>query len=645
MQVGQQLGPFLIEKQLGTGAMGAVYRGVYTKTGMKVAIKIMAPNLGGDDRALKRFEREAEILKQLKHPNIVRYYGIGKHQGTRYYAMEYVEGESLDRRMARGDRMTWEEVVTLGQQLCAALLHSHQQGIIHRDLKPSNLMILPDSTLKLTDFGIAKDIDRTQLTEANCTVGTAAYMSPEQCKGERDLTSKSDLYSLGIVFYELLTGRKPFTADNAMQMFVQHVQGEFVRPAKLVLDIPVWLDNLVCQLMEKKPEHRPMNAEMVANALATIQEKVEAQLSAGVDVARRRRVDRPKDDTARMTEEDKDTARALLGKSKKVKKKKKGRFYETVWFQAAGVVVLLLALAGTLYFLLRPPSTETLYAQAQKLMASKNLEDLEQARDGPIKTYLEHYSADPGPKTQQMRQWLTDIEFKQDEQLLHNYLAKKKGPLKVQYQSDAEKDGFAAIDAEEDGDLKKAKELWQAMADKYIAGSGYTRWGQLAKEHLKGLQEIENREKSLRNRYENVTQLGGDPPMKDDQEKEFFSAFRYVWFGKPKEPGKPDKPGDPYMAQVKFEELKKKYADKPEQRSWYLLASARDQDMKAYLKKNPDAQKNRTAAVKERLDEAKQSKEREKIKGICKNIIALYGGEDDMKELVKQAEERLKQVQ
>src|SRR5262249_17482564 len=153
----------------------------------------------------------------------------------------------------------------------------HDKGVVHRDLKPSNLMMLRDGTLKLTDFGIAKDLDVTQLTEQNCTVGTAAYMSPEQCKGEPNLTPRSDLYSLGVVLYELVTGKKPFTADNAMDMFVQHVQGTFERPSRLVLDIPVWLDNLICQLLEKKPEHRPINAGMVASTLSTIQEKVEAQ--------------------------------------------------------------------------------------------------------------------------------------------------------------------------------------------------------------------------------------------------------------------------------------------------------------------------------------------------------------------------------
>src|SRR5262249_45833696 len=145
-----------------------------------------------------------------------------------------------------------------------------------------------DGKIKLTDFGIAKDLDETQLTATHCTVGTASYMSPEQCKGERNLSHKSDLYSLGVVLYELVTGRKPFEAENTMDMFWKHVQSEVERPSRLVLDIPVWLDTLICQLLEKKPEHRPFDAALVAEALNQVTEKVSAQQSAGADAARTR---------------------------------------------------------------------------------------------------------------------------------------------------------------------------------------------------------------------------------------------------------------------------------------------------------------------------------------------------------------------
>ncbi len=351
MLVGQQLGPYLIEKEIGAGAMGAVYRGKNVKNGRTVAVKIMAPGLGtSSDSAGRRFEREADILKQLNHPNIVKLFGVGKFQGTAYYAMEYVQGESLDHVMARRDRMTWEEVVDLGQQLCSALQHAHEKGIVHRDLKPSNLMILRDGTLKLTDFGIAKDLDVTQLTGANCTIGTASYMSPEQCRGDPDINFKSDLYSLGIVFYELITGRKPFVAENAMEVFMMHVSGPFVRPSRIVLDLPVWMDTLICQLMEKKPDARPLDAAMVSQVLGSIQEKVEAQQSAGVLAAQARRLDRPRGER-KAGDEDRDAARSLLGKRKtKRKKKRAGRL--PVWVQALGLLLVLGCIIAALVFAL-----------------------------------------------------------------------------------------------------------------------------------------------------------------------------------------------------------------------------------------------------------------------------------------------------
>ncbi len=298
MHVGQTFGKgnmFLIEKELGSGAMGSVYRARFRQDGKEdriVALKVIAFGLSGNDQALARFDREAKILSQLRHANIVRLIASGRYKDTPFFAMEYIAGKSLDKIMLERQAgvpgrapFTWEEVVEMGKPLCAALQHAHDKGIIHRDLKPSNLMLTEEGILKLTDFGIAKDIDVTALTGANNTIGTAAYMSPEQCKGERVLTGKSDIYSLGVVFYELLTGRKPFVAESSVDMFLLHVQGTFTRPAQLNPDIPIWLDTLISQMMEKKPEHRPRDAAMVGQVLEEIAEKVASQVSAGADMA------------------------------------------------------------------------------------------------------------------------------------------------------------------------------------------------------------------------------------------------------------------------------------------------------------------------------------------------------------------------
>ena len=493
MLVGQHLGPFAIDKELGSGAMGSVYRGVYAKTGQRVAIKVMAPGFAASENHAARFEREAAILKQFNHPNIVRLFGVGKYHGTRYYAMEYIEGEALDRTLGRRDKLTWEEVVDFGVQLAAALQHSHDAGVIHRDLKPSNLMILSDGkTLKLTDFGIAKDTDVTALTSANCTVGTAAYMSPEQCKGERDLTAKSDLYSLGIVFYELLTGNKPFEAENAMEMFLKHVNEVPTRASHQpgCMDIPAQLDTLVNQLMEKKPEHRPLNAAMVYNVLNEIREKSEAQQSAGVDAAKKKLLDTPRDQR-NINDEDRDAARTLLGgKSRLKRKRKKGKgFFRSVLFQILAITALLGGMGLILWVVFSPPAPEKLYEQAKKLMEAGSVEDWDKAGSerGPLALYMKHHGDRPGAETKQVRQWQEQVEMWQSEQLLQKFLEKRRAKRDslMERQNEAQEDAFKAITAEDDGKLDEAQRRWDEMTKKYESGSGFTRWGRLAEAHAK----------------------------------------------------------------------------------------------------------------------------------------------------------------
>ncbi len=357
--VGQKIGPFEIEKELGSGAMGTVYRAIYTNTGRPVAIKVIVAGLGDNERVQQRFEREAAILKQLKHPNIVRLLAIGKYHRSPFYAMEFIEGEPLDQILQRRGRLTWEEVIDIGQQLCTALQHAHENGIIHRDLKPSNIMIAKGGVVKLTDFGIAKDTDVTGLTSANSTVGTAAYMSPEQCRGERNLTPKSDIYSFGILMYELLTGKKPFFAENAMDMFIQHVQGTFERPTSTVMDIPIWLDNLVCQCMEKKPEHRPLDAKTVAEAMLDVKQKVETVQSVEGGTKKL---------SGKRKTVDGDSLAAPGGRKRKRKTGTGASSSMSKWLSVAGLSLILVIMISLLVFLLQPASAEQLYQAGMKLV-------------------------------------------------------------------------------------------------------------------------------------------------------------------------------------------------------------------------------------------------------------------------------------
>jgi serine/threonine-protein kinase len=485
---GTILGPFRIEKELGSGAMGTVYKCTYAETGQPVAIKIIALGLIGNDTAMDRFEREYKILRQLDHPHIVKLYATGRYKKTPFFAMEFVRGESLDKILARRTKLSWEEVVQLGKQLCEALQHAHAKGIIHRDLKPSNLMILRDGTLKLTDFGIAKDTDATALTGANSTVGTAAYMSPEQCKGERNLTAKSDLYSLGVVMYELLTGEKPFKKDTPVDMFLAHVNEPFERPNRRVLDIPPWLDTLVCQLLEKKPEHRPYDAAMVGKVLNEVETKMADQRSAGLDAATARLGDRS--NTSRTEAADREAARLLRGGAKKKKIRVRPKpFYEKNWFLAVSLPVAIAGIVGLVWLLLRPPSANEYYERANAAIKAGNNDAARETLREFVKTYLSGGDAN----AEQMRTWLEQLEAEHlDWQMFKR--------LKAGISADGigEHVTRTALAHENNGELSAAIEAWKDLGLQFISAQNIEEkaWGWLAKrkiEALNGLKSFEDR--------------------------------------------------------------------------------------------------------------------------------------------------------
>jgi eukaryotic-like serine/threonine-protein kinase len=489
MHIGQTVGPFEIEKELGSGAMGTVYRAVLKRAGKPdkvVALKVIAFGLTSNESALKRFEREAQILQQLRHPNIVRLVNSGRYKNTPFFAMEYVEGRSMDRITA--DRQagipgkapfTWEEVVEFGRPLCDALQHAHDKGIIHRDLKPSNLMLTNEGILKLTDFGIAKDIDVTALTGQNNTIGTAAYMSPEQCKGEKHLTGKSDIYSLGVVFYELLTGRKPFQAESSVDMFLAHVSESFIRPGQINPTIPVWLDTLVCQMMEKKPEHRPRDAAMVGQVLAEIAEKVASAASAGADVATAR------GGPTRVDAEDRHAAQFIRAGAKKKKlRKRKVPFYTKGWFVGLAVLLVAGSIFGIVKMALAPPSAEVLLGQIESAPDGER-------KQAAVAEYLKHYGDRTDEKTERVRTLDRDLKVAERERVLLNRHRNER--LRARAEEDDDPDAYkktmAALTAENEGDTNGAQYTWKELVEVYAKqGDGAKAlWGWHAQKKLNDL--------------------------------------------------------------------------------------------------------------------------------------------------------------
>ena len=269
-----RIGPYKIDRILGTGGMGAVYHGVHDDTGEEAAVKVLPAQMASQDGFVARFNREIVALEKVSNPRIVSLKDHGVDGETYYYAMEYVPGETLTDLLHREERLPWRTVIDYGVQICTALKAAHDAGVIHRDLKPGNLLVTEDGTVKLADFGVAQVFAESKLTATGGVVGTAEYMSPEQARGVR-VTKKSDIYSLGAVLYVMVTGRPPFSGASAVDILHKHQYGQFERPGRLVAGVPSWLDDLICLLMEKDPEKRPPDAHVVSRRLQEIVKKVE----------------------------------------------------------------------------------------------------------------------------------------------------------------------------------------------------------------------------------------------------------------------------------------------------------------------------------------------------------------------------------
>ena len=259
---------YQIIKSIGEGGMANVYLAYDTILDRNVAVKVLRGDLSSDEKFVRRFQREALAASSLTHPNIVEVYDVGEDNGEYYIVMEYIEGKHLKNLLKKRGKLTLSEAVDIMLQITDGMAAAHDSYIIHRDIKPQNIMILENGLVKITDFGIAMAMNATQLTQTNSVMGSVHYLPPEQASGQGS-TLQSDIYSMGIVMFELLTGELPFKGDNAVEIALKHLKEPIPDIREKLPNVPNSIYNIIKRATAKNPKNRYHDAREMHEDLLT----------------------------------------------------------------------------------------------------------------------------------------------------------------------------------------------------------------------------------------------------------------------------------------------------------------------------------------------------------------------------------------
>jgi hypothetical protein len=525
--IGARLGGWVIDREIGQGGMGTVYLAheapaectipVAGAEPRQAAVKVLAPGLATDPGFVARFQREIDALRQLHHPNIVRFFDAGEQDHLFYYAMEYVDGRNLEEETVERGRLPWPEVLDVALQVCPALKHAHDRGIIHRDLKPSNLMrtrtgVAADTSfgvVKLTDFGIAKVFALTHLTATGGVVGTAEYLSPEQAVG-KPVSKRSDLYSFGVVLYTLLVGRTPFQGESTVDLLQKHRYGQFERPSRIVPEVPHELEEVVCRLLEKDPARRPPDAGVLQRELDSLRRKLERKARHGRTTLLAPGVNGPGHSPGPAT---------LMSRLMRaeLESEKYGGPIRRFFNRPLVLVLLLLLTIGLLAWGLWPVSAETLYQRGVALMRSDSPDDWDRA-DADFEQLQAKDPDNPhAAEVQELRQEIAERHARENAA----WKARRAGPV-----SEAQWFYEEGLRRRQRGDPAGAKRVWTDVVRVFGEVPEEKTWVQLARLHLR---EPDTRIQSEEKRWQSVREaLARARQLRDEGKRDEAEA---IWQG------------------------------------------------------------------------------------------------------------------
>lgn len=314
---------YQIMKSIGEGGMANVYLAYDTILDRDVAVKILRGDLSGDEKFVRRFQREALSASSLTHPNIVEVYDVGEDHGMYYIVMEYIEGKHLKELIKKRGKLTVSEVIDIMLQITDGMSVAHDSYIIHRDIKPQNIMILENGLVKITDFGISMAMNATQLTQTNSVMGSVHYLPPEQASGKGS-SLQSDIYSMGIVMYELLAGKLPYKGDNAVEIALKHLKEPLPSIKDEIPSLPQSIENIIIRATAKNPKNRYADAREMHNDLMTCldesrakEPKIELPYPENIDdpkitkVLKNAKIEEKKKEDSKVKEEDEIIARQI----------------------------------------------------------------------------------------------------------------------------------------------------------------------------------------------------------------------------------------------------------------------------------------------------------------------------------------------